>query len=46
MDFEVRAVGKYIGMSPQKVRLVIDQVRGMQVNAALDLLKFTPKAGA
>jgi large subunit ribosomal protein L22 len=46
MDFEVRAVGKYIQMSPQKVRLVIDQVRGMKVDDALALLKYTPKAAA
>lgn len=46
MDFEVRAVGRYIQMSPQKVRLVIDQVRGMNVDQALALLKYTPKAAA
>lgn len=46
MDFEVRAVGRYIQMSPQKVRLVIDEVRGKQVDEALAYLKFTPKAAA
>lgn len=46
MDFEVRAVGKYIQMSPQKVRLVVGQVRGKPVEDALNLLQFTPKAAA
>jgi large subunit ribosomal protein L22 len=46
MDIEVRAVGKYIRMSPQKVRLVIDQVRGKGVEEALAILRFTPKAAA
>jgi ribosomal protein L22 len=27
---EVRAITKYVGISPQKTRWVIDQVRGMQ----------------
>jgi large subunit ribosomal protein L22 len=44
--FEVRAVAKYVPMSPRKVRLVVDQVRGMEVDEALAILKFTPKAAA
>jgi large subunit ribosomal protein L22 len=43
---EVRAVTKYIHMTPQKMRLVADLVRGADVTTALDLLKFTPKAAA
>jgi len=43
---EVRAVAKYIRMSPQKVRLVTDLVRGMGANQALVVLRFTPKAAA
>ncbi|MBM3189300.1 MAG: 50S ribosomal protein L22 [Chloroflexi bacterium] len=46
MASEVRAVSKYIRMSPQKVRLVMDLVRGMGVDEALTLLRFTPKAAA
>ena len=46
MNFEVKAVGKYIQMSPQKVRLIVNQVRGKAVDEALNLLKFTPKAAA
>ncbi len=36
MDFDVRAQARYVPMSAQKVRLVIDQVRGMHTDAALD----------
>ena len=32
---EVRAITKYVGISPQKTRWVIDQVRGMQAEQAL-----------
>jgi len=45
-DNEVRAVARYVGMSPQKVRLVADLVRGKRAKEALDLLRFTPKAAA
>lgn len=43
---EVRAVTKYTGVSPQKTRLVIDQVRGMQAEKALALLRFMPQSAA
>jgi large subunit ribosomal protein L22 len=33
-------------MSPQKVRRVIDLVRGLEANAAMDVLQFTPNAAA
>jgi len=46
MAFEIRAVIKYVRMSPRKVRLVVDQVRGLAVDDALAILKFTPKAAA
>jgi large subunit ribosomal protein L22 len=39
---EVRAVAKDIGISPRKVRPVIDLVRGKRIDEALTLLKFTP----
>jgi large subunit ribosomal protein L22 len=40
------ASGKFVGMSPQKVRLVADLVRGKKAIEALTLLRFTPKAAA
>ncbi len=33
-------------ISPQKIRLVADQVRGLPVSKAVDLLEFSPKKGA
>ncbi len=39
---KVRAVAKEIGISPQKVRLVIDMVRGKKVDEALSILSFLP----
>lgn len=44
--FEVMAVEKYIRMSPRKIRLVADLVRGKGVDQAMALLKLTPKAAA
>ena len=43
---EVRAQAKHIPMSAQKVRLVIDQLRGMEVVDALGVLPFLPHAAA
>ena len=39
---KVKAVAKDVGSSPQKVRLVIDMVRGKKVDEALNILSFTP----
>ena len=46
MAFQVRAVLKYVGISPQKVRLVVDQVRGMGAQEAVANLEFMPQAAA
>lgn len=46
MDVEVRAVAKYVRMSPRKVKLVVDMVRGKGVNEALTMLKYSTKAAA
>jgi large subunit ribosomal protein L22 len=45
-EVKVRAVSKYVRMSPQKVRLVVNQVRGKWVDEALTMLKFMPQAAA
>lgn len=43
---EVSANLRFARISPQKCRLVADQVRGMPVDKALELLAFSPKKGA
>lgn len=43
---QVRAIAKYIRMSPRKVRLVADVVRGKPVEEALTTLRFMPSAAA
>ncbi len=42
----VKAVSKYIRISPRKARLVANVIRGKKVMTAFDILKFTPKVGA
>jgi large subunit ribosomal protein L22 len=43
---EVKAVAKYIRISPQKARLVVDLVRGKKVEEAQRILAFTRKKAA
>lgn len=43
---EVKAKARYVRMSPRKVRLVIDVVRGMHVKEAQTQLQFMKKAAA
>jgi large subunit ribosomal protein L22 len=43
---EVRAVSKYVRMSPRKLRRVAELIKGESVNKALDILEFTPKAAS
>lgn len=43
---EARAINRYIGTSPQKMRLVIDLIRGLNVEQALSILHFSPKHAA
>ncbi|KPL84083.1 50S ribosomal protein L22 [Thermanaerothrix daxensis] len=46
MATDVRAQLRYCPISAQKVRLVIDLVRGKPAVEALDILKFVPKGAA
>src|SRR3970040_1700586 len=46
MAEDIRAHARYIPISPQKARLVVDLVRGSSVVEALDILKFTPNRAA
>jgi large subunit ribosomal protein L22 len=43
---EVMAVAKHIGISPRKLRPVIDTVRGKSVDEALAILRFLPTPAA
>jgi len=40
---EARATSKYIRVSPQKARLVVDLIRGKGAGEALSILRFTKK---
>ena len=43
---EIRAHARNTGISAQKVRLVIDLVRGKQVQDAISILRYVPNAAA
>ena len=43
---EIRAVARFVRISPQKIRLIMSQVRGEKVEDALGLLTFAPQKGA
>jgi large subunit ribosomal protein L22 len=43
---ETKAINRYIGTSPRKMRLVIDLIRGKGVEEALSILHFTTKHAA
>ena len=43
---EVKAVAKDTGISPRKVRLLVDMVRDKTVDEALAALRFTPSPAA
>ena len=46
MAIETAAKLKMARISPQKARLVADQLRGLEVEKALEILAFSPKKGA
>ena len=43
---EAHAVARYVRMSPQKVRLVVDLIRGQRAEDALQILRYTRKRAA
>lgn len=43
---ETRAILRGVRLSEQKGRLVADLIRGLPVEKALDILRFSPKKGA
>src|ERR671937_256348 len=42
----VRASARYVRVAPRKARLVADQVRGLHIDRARALLRFSPRAAA
>jgi large subunit ribosomal protein L22 len=42
---EVKAIAKYMRVSPRKIRLLMKEIRGKKVEEALNLLAFTPQKG-
>jgi large subunit ribosomal protein L22 len=45
-DLQIRAISKYIMGSPIKMRRVINSVRGMRAQDALEVLSLLPQAAA
>ncbi|MEG1613427.1 MAG: 50S ribosomal protein L22 [Clostridia bacterium] len=45
-DKRPRAVAKYIRISPYKVRIVLDIIRGKKYNEAVAILENTPKSAS
>jgi large subunit ribosomal protein L22 len=43
---EVRAISKDTGVSPRKMRLLVDMVKGKTVEDALNILRFAPTPNA
>lgn len=43
---QVKAVSKYVGISPRKLALIADLAKGKSVDEALTILRFTPTPGA
>ena len=43
---EARAEHKFARISPRKVKIVVDLIRGKQVDQALAILAYTPKSAA
>jgi large subunit ribosomal protein L22 len=43
---ESKAVARYIRISPRKVRLIMNEIRGKKVGEALNMLSFSSQKGA
>jgi len=43
---EAKAVARYVRISPRKVRLVVDLIRGKSLEEARNILRYTHKRGA
>lgn len=45
-DKRPKAIAKYVRISPRKVKIVIDLIRGKNVDEATAILTYTPKAAS
>jgi large subunit ribosomal protein L22 len=43
---ETKATAKYMRISPRKVRLVAQNIKGLPVEQAINILRFTPQKAA
>jgi large subunit ribosomal protein L22 len=43
---DAKAIAKYVRMSPMKIGIVLDLIRGKNVNEAFAILQYTPKEAA
>lgn len=43
---EVRATQRYVRIAPQKVRMIVDAIKGKPAEAAINALKFMPQKAA
>jgi len=43
---EVKAIARYVRISPQKVRMLTDAIKGKPVDKALNMLRFMPQKAA
>ena len=43
---EAKAVARYVRISPRKVRVVVDLIRGKSVPAAREILRFSDRAAS
>lgn len=43
---ESKAIARFVRIAPRKVRIVIDNIRGKDVDEAMAILRFTPKAAS
>ncbi len=45
-DKRAHATAKYVRVTPRKAKIVVDLIRGKQVDQALAILAYTPKSAA
>ncbi len=43
---EVKSVARFVRVSPQKVRMLADAIKGKPVDKAMDMLRFMPQKSA